>query len=147
MSLPTADSPVLRAAMLSCEYVCKASVSTWCVAAVMYIFNFNSTLCQNYVAALIPCMVDTASLAGGPLLSTTACTPILAPFWDLNSFAVLVYLNSQIAAGQSVLCILCCTGLCLFGYDLLDMLPIKASTHACSHLTLRKQRSPSSDAQ
>lgn len=30
----------------------------------MYIFNFNTTLTQTYVPALIPCMVDTASLAG-----------------------------------------------------------------------------------
>ena len=34
----------------------------------MYIFNFNTTLTQSYVPALIPCMVDTASLAGRPRL-------------------------------------------------------------------------------
>ncbi|KAL3160164.1 hypothetical protein ABBQ32_010930 [Trebouxia sp. C0010 RCD-2024] len=35
-----------------------------CPVIVMYIFNFNTTLTQTYVPALIPCMVDTASLAG-----------------------------------------------------------------------------------
>ena len=98
-----------------------------CLLAVMYIFNFNTTLTQTYVPALIPCMVDTASLAGRLQLprfacfgtthyyiSLLQCNPLSQPIVTTH----IAVLHDQLVGLVHKL--LPCLGLCASG--LLDML-------------------------